>query len=78
MISTMSFSSYHHFSNYQFKWLIMAVKMTNDFWPFKSHIPKEKMGMNIRLGKQENKKLNKIQHSMKYGTAFLDAHCLFA
>lgn len=56
----------------------MAVKMTNDFWPFKSHIPKEKMGMNIRLGKQENKKLNKIQHSMKYGTAFLDAHCLFA
>lgn len=56
MLSTMSFSSYRYFSNYQFKWVIIAVKMTNDFWPFKSHIPKENMAMNIRLGKQENKK----------------------
>lgn len=70
MISTMSFSSYYYFSNYQFKWLITAVKMTSDFWPFKSHIPKENMGMNIRLGKQENKKLNKIYLLMKYGNEF--------
>lgn len=38
MLSTMSFSSYNYFSDSQFKWLIQTVKMTKDFWPFKSHI----------------------------------------